>query len=214
MHGRQRLIKAAANILLGKPYSGLPVYPLPKVRDNIFLNRPTPLWSPEVPDRGGAVCLYCLTDTGDDKGRRPRYYDRKARLIAEVVVAATLGGDALADEIAEQIEGLLCRTDWLRDPTYVYPEGDSAANYVQKPMLDPANAALDFKYLDTESVFVGERVENVVISTRIAFEGLFESQPDYEAADGIFDTMNVDYQLGGNNSTPEATDRPINIYQE
>lgn len=191
MHGRQRIIQAAANILLGKPWGLRPVYPIDQVKERIFRNRPTPLWQPEVP----AICLYTLTDTGDDRGgQEPSFYDRKVRLIAEVIVAATLGGDKLVDDIAEIVERLLLQSRFLPDPAFTYTAPDVKTNYLDRPELDPANTASNFKYLDTEIVFVGERVENVVSSCRIAFEPTFEYDPRVTGPSGIFNTMDVEYE--------------------
>src|SRR5882757_10933972 len=146
MHGRQKVIRAAQNILLGQPWGPRPVYPISAVGNRIFRNRPTPVWKPEVP----CICLYAMTDVGDDKDTKPRLYDRKIRLVAEIIVAATLGGDEQADAIAEIVESLLLQSQFLPDPMFVYPSPDVKANYIDKPEVDPANTTADFKYLDSE----------------------------------------------------------------
>lgn len=203
MHQRRKIINAVQGILLGSVPSGPPTLPISEVGDRIFVNRPTPLWLPELP----CICLYAMSETAQTD-EEPKFYRRRLRLMVEIIVAPTPDSDVLVDTIVEKVENLLLHERFLREPTTAPIPGTI-------PEQDPANTSDNITMADTEIVFVGERVENMVTSCRVAFEIEYTTTPNYGVAEDIFDEMQVTYKVPGKDAnTPPAIDHPTEINQE
>lgn len=212
MHPRRRAVVAFANILLGNPQDDEenPVYPIEEVAGRVFTNRPTPLWETELPDDGGAVCLYAVSETSENNSE-PKYYVRTLRLIAEIVVQSTENSDEIIETIAEKIENLILHNKFLKDPAFDY----GPTPYTGIPEDDPANTADDIELTDTEFVFVGEKVENIVVSCRLAFDVIYSSTPNYGVPDGEFDKLHTTYNPdGADEQSPANTTLRVNIHQD
>lgn len=205
MHPRRKILNALANITLGKP--GV-VFPISEVGKHVYTNRPTALWKTELP----AVCFYGLKESSENSVQ-PKYYVRKLHAVAEIIVEASESADALADTIAEKLEGLLLHRRFLRDPDFdygTYSEGATQNDFI--PENDPANTADDIEMVGTDIVLVSERVDVPIVSLRISLEISYNSTPEYDFAVNIFDTMRQTFsQVSA--SEPEASDLSTGIYE-
>lgn len=209
MHPRRRCINSFANILLGNPQPAEPeppTYPISEIEDRVYKNRRSALWDEQLP----CVCLFALTEESDTD-EEPKYYRRKFRLVAEIVVEANETSDELCDEIALKIENLVLHERFLKDPAFDY----QGTPWTGSPEDDPANTADDIKMVATAIGLIGENKEGNKTTCRIAFEIEYNSTPAYAVAEDIFDTMSAKYKVPGKDSnTPTADDLQTDINQE
>lgn len=87
------------------------IYPT-AAQDRVFANRPTPLWSSELP----AICVYIKKESAEKSVYAPVVYSRKPRIVVEILVEGIDGCDDLLDEIQNQVETVLFGNGYLRDP--------------------------------------------------------------------------------------------------
>jgi hypothetical protein len=192
MHGRRRIINALKAITIAAN--------IPTVTANVFTNRFTPLWKPELP----AICFYALKEDVETK-TQPKFYERNARIMVEILVEATENSDELVDEIAEALEAILLHQRFLRDPTGPAFEGI--------PEQDPSNTSDDLVMEGSAITIITEKVDIPLVSCQIALNIPYSYTPNYEGATDKFDTLGVVYALGGSDTAP-VSDVITGINQE
>jgi hypothetical protein len=198
MHPRRRIVNAVTAILRDLPSASSPIS---EVGQRVFPNRPTALWDTELP----AICLYGLTEKSSNVNQ-PKYYKRKLKLVVEILVQAAADSDSIADEIAYKVENILLHRRFLNDPTFDY----GLTPYTGIPERDPANTSDDTELIGTEIVLASERTDIPIVSLRMVFEVDYNSTPDYEYAQNIFDKL--DTQISGESGIL-SEDLSEDIYQ-
>lgn len=101
-HQRKLLRHTVAKILKGKTTAG----------DNVFANRPTPLFNSELP----AIHVYVKSETPEQITCAPKILSRAVRLVTEIVAEASEQCDDILDDISEEIETIMFENGYIRDP--------------------------------------------------------------------------------------------------
>jgi hypothetical protein len=124
MHKRQALRYSIVRLLKGVTGAGDRVYP----------NRPTPLWTQELP----CICVYTQKEPVSDVSR-PTIYYRDLQLVVECVCEADQLMDDVLDGMAEQVEaafGSLGETGALED------EDDVAFDFADRVDLSGTDVSI------------------------------------------------------------------------
>ncbi len=144
----------------------------------VFANRPTPLWSSELP----AICVYIKSEPAEKTVTAPVVYSRKPRIVVEALVAATDECDDLLDAMQEQIENALFANCYLMDPV------DGVERLDEELVLESTEMGL---------VQLGD---GIVGSNSITFKAGFHTEsPELLYGDDLddFNSANVKTDLNG-----------------
>lgn len=82
---------------------------------NVYKNRPSPLWPIEV--NPSAICIYFIESKADDRGQSfPVFYTYHCELVIECMSLATEGSDDLVELVAQEVKDILTVRRRLQNP--------------------------------------------------------------------------------------------------
>lgn len=160
MHPREALRHGLVRLLKGEPHAedGPVVYPVTRVEDRVYPNRPTPLMEMEVP----CLCVWFDEETSNtDRDMSRRKYDRTVTIYIEAVVYGDAHCDDALDDIAEEVESVLLGKRVLKDPV------------TGKDITD------DWYLSGSRLELVGEETDQVIASLLMMFRAQYASEATY-----------------------------------
>jgi hypothetical protein len=136
---------------------------IPTIGTNIFVSRPTPLFSPQVP----CICIYTLLENADEKAGGQKFYRDRIRLAVHVIVRESAKIDDELDAICEKIEAVLFPLEYLSD---VPPASPLSTRFVEE---------LDYKSTEMNLSTMGDKVHGSAI---MVFEPVICKEIPYDPA--------------------------------
>jgi len=154
------------------------------VGDNVFANRPTPLWECELP----AICVYIKTEPTEEKVTAPKVYSRNASVVVDILALANDNCDDILDDIQEQVEEILFSNRYLLDPD---------------DKVERLDAEIKLVSTDMDLYAEGDKIAG---SNRITFTASYDTEAPEQKDSGLdeFKTGDAQYEI---NESAEAEDR-------
>jgi hypothetical protein len=159
---------------------------------NVFANRPTPFWLPELP----AICIYMVTEEATVLCQ-PIVYERKPKIIIDILgsISATDLIDDYLDSIALEVENILfANQDNLYDPEVEDPTPENDRNIDGQLIY----TGCEMNIFQINSMTVG--------SLKLMFDTVYHTEsPTPETDIAEFVSGKANYEIN-NDTVPDAVD--------